>query len=218
MPFGPTEASMRIGIFLSAVSAFIRLSQAASLLRIKRRPSFRPVIRLQGSRVKTSQRPVSFCSARLIRKIPIRIEASVGPNGIDIRADDGHGHQSEVSLLEPLPEAKNPQAVKEQVLRALGKLKRLLVHDIAVIVQFFNREDGGCVISCLRKNFSLLRTILFQARDQLSAKTVKHRSAHKTGMISLNLDIVGNKVGGAEFAQGAQNLFFDCLRILGLNE
>ena len=57
-----------------------------------------------------------------LRKIPIRIEASVGPNGIDIRADDGHGHQSEVSLLEPLPEAKNPQAVKEQVLRALGKL------------------------------------------------------------------------------------------------
>ena len=98
------------------------------------------------------------------------------------------------------------------------KLKRLLVHDIAVIVQFFNREDGGCVISCLRKNFSLLRTILFQARDQLSAKTVKHRSAHKTGMISLNLDIVGNKVGGAEFAQGAQNLFFDCLRILGFRE
>ena len=92
------------------------------------------------------------------------------------------------------------------------KLKRLLVHDIAVIVQFFNWEDGGCIISCLRKNFSLLRTILFQARDQLSAKTVKHRSAHKTGMISLNLDIVGNKVGGAEFAQGAQNLFFDCLR------
>lgn len=33
-----------------------------------------------------------------LRKIPIRIEASVGPNGIDIRADDGHGHQSEVSL------------------------------------------------------------------------------------------------------------------------
>ena len=98
------------------------------------------------------------------------------------------------------------------------KLKRLLVHDIAVIVQFFNREDGGCVISCLRKNFSLLRTILFQTRDQLSAKTVKHRSAHKTGMISLNLDIVGNKVGGAEFGQGAQNLFFDCLRILGFRE
>ena len=87
-----------------------------------------------------------------------------------------------------------------------------------VIVQFFNREDGGCVISCLRKNFSLLRTILLQARDQLSAKTVKHRSAHKTGTISLNLDIVGNKVGGAEFAQGAQNLFFDCLRILGFRE
>ncbi len=67
------------------------------------------------------------------------------------------------------------------------------------------------------EEFLSLRTILFK-RDQLSAKTVKHRSAHKTGMISLNLDIVGNKVGGAEFGQGAQNLFFDCLRILGFRE
>ncbi|MFR5427548.1 MAG: hypothetical protein ACLTHV_00365 [Parasutterella excrementihominis] len=41
-----------------------------------------------------------------LRKIPIRIEASVRLDGIDIRADDGHGHQSEVTLLEPLPEAR----------------------------------------------------------------------------------------------------------------
>ncbi len=38
-----------------------------------------------------------------LRKIPIRIEASVRLDGIDIRADDGHGHQSEVDSVRTSP-------------------------------------------------------------------------------------------------------------------
>lgn len=57
-----------------------------------------------------------------LRKIPIKITASVRPDGIDLCADDHLGHSAEVSLLEPLPEAKNPEKVKEQILHALSKL------------------------------------------------------------------------------------------------
>ena len=113
-----------------------------------------------------------------LRKIPIRIEASVGPNGIDIRADDGHGHQSEVSLLEPLPEAKNPQAVKEQVLRALAKLGS--TDFVADNIQIEGDHPGFMsasvlnglrreLISRLEEDRSQKREILPQAGDDTSA-------------------------------------------------
>lgn len=113
-----------------------------------------------------------------LRKIPIRIKASVGPNGIDIRADDGHGHQSEVSLLEPLPEAKNPQAVKEQVLRALGKLGS--TDFVADYIQIEGDHPGFMsasvlnglrreLISRLEEDRSQKREILPQAGDDTSA-------------------------------------------------
>lgn len=113
-----------------------------------------------------------------LRKIPIRIEASVRLDGIDIRADDGHGHQSEVTLLEPLPEAKNPQAVKNQVLRALGKLgsSDFIADDITIegehpgfmsasVLNGLRRE----LIARLEEDRSQKREILPQAKEDTKA-------------------------------------------------
>ena len=61
----------------------------------------------------------------------------------------------------------------------------------------------------------MLSTIMFTGCESMSANGQRIGAAALGGAVGGG---VGNKVGGAEFAQGAQNLFFDCLRILGFRE
>lgn len=88
--------------------------------RCARIPGLKPGLKLMRNRDTAWLKKMNAETA--LRKIPISIQASVRPNGIDLTAKDHLGHSSEVHFTDELAAANNPDKVKAQVLHALSKL------------------------------------------------------------------------------------------------
>ena len=83
-------------------------------------PALKPGLRLMRNR--DTQWIKKMNAETALRKIPIRIEAKISENRLDLSAEDHAGHAAHVSLNQKLDEAKNAVRAKEQLLSSLGKL------------------------------------------------------------------------------------------------